>query len=249
MVCRNGVEDMSRNYLAFDLEIASDIPKGVEDWHPLAPLGITVAATVHDLHGGVMPHYGVGIDWASKKSVIKERMSRGDAITLVDYLSIAVENGFTILGWNSLGFDFDVLAIESGLKEECAKLALNHVDMMFHVFCVKGFAVGLDNAAKAMKTNRKTEGVHGDMAPQMWRDGKYNEVIEYVSQDVRATLDLAQACEAEKVFRWMTKRGPIAFMPLTDGWLTVEDALKLPEPDVSWMDKPWPRSKFTNWMG
>jgi hypothetical protein len=239
---------MSRKYLAFDLEIATDIPSGTDDWKTLAPLGITVAATMSDLHGGAKAHYGRGVDWATKKVITKERMSRGDATTLVDYLSLAVENGFTILTWNGLSFDFDVLAIESGLKEECARLALNHVDMMFHIFCVKGFAVGLDNAARAMKTNRKTEGVHGDVAPQMWRDGKHKEVIEYVTQDVKTTLDLAQTCESEKIFRWITKRGPMAFMPLTDGWLTVEEALKLPEPDVSWMDKPWPRSKFSAWM-
>jgi hypothetical protein len=239
---------MSRKFLAFDLEIATDIPTGTEDWKSLAPLGITVAATMSDLHGGAMAHYGAKADWQTKQVGPKPRMSQADAIKLVDYLTSMGSSGYTILTWNGLSFDFNVLAIESELYKECASLALHHVDMMFHIFCVKGFAVGLDNAAKAMKTNRKTEGVHGDMAPQMWRDGKYKEVIEYVTQDVKTTLDLGQTCESEKIFRWITKRGPMAFMPLTDGWLTVEEALKLPEPDVSWMDKPWPRSKFSAWM-
>lgn len=240
---------MTRRFLAFDLEIASDIPTGIQDWHPLAPLGITVAATVSDLHGGVVAHYGTKINWGDKTTVAREKMTKSDAVDLVDYLSNATREGFTILTWNGLSFDFDVLSIESGLKEECAELALHHVDMMFHIFCVKGFAVGLDNATKAMKTNRKTEGVHGDMAPQMWRDGKFKEVIEYVGQDVRATLDLGQTCELEKVLRWITKRNTTGYMPLQQGWLTVEEALKLPEPDTSWMTEPWPRSKFTSWLG
>ena len=37
-------------------------------------------------------------------------------------------------------------------------------------------------------------------------------------------------------------------MALPDGWLTVDQAEKLPEPDTSWMADPWPRSKFTDWM-
>ena len=38
-------------------------------------------------------------------------------------------------------------------------------------------------------------------------------------------------------------------MTLREGWLTVEEALRLPLPDTSWMDEPWPREKFTGWMG
>jgi hypothetical protein len=239
---------MSRKYLAFDLEIAADIPVGTEDWKSLAPLGITVAATMSDLHGGATTHYGTMADWQTKQVGPKPRMSTADAVKLVDYLQLAVRNGFTILTWNGLSFDFNVLAIESGLKKECAELALHHVDMMFHIFCVKGFAVGLDNAAKAMKTNRKTEGVHGDMAPKMWREGKFREVIEYVTQDVKTTIDIGQTCESEKVLRWITRRNTTAYMPLPDGWRTVEEALKLPEPDNSWMDSPWPRGKFTEWL-
>jgi hypothetical protein len=75
---------MSRKFLAFDLEIATDIPTGTEDWKSLAPLGITVAATMSDLHGGAKAHYGTVADWGSKALQIKPRMSRGDATTLVD---------------------------------------------------------------------------------------------------------------------------------------------------------------------
>jgi hypothetical protein len=134
------------------------------------------------------------------------------------------------------------------MRQECADLALHHVDMMFHIFALKGFPVGLDAAAKAMSTQRKTEGVHGDLAPQMWRDKKYQEVIEYVGQDVRSTLDLCLRCEADKRFRWITKAGYAKEIALPRGWMTVEEALKFPLPDVSWMEKPWPREKLMGWI-
>lgn len=57
-------------------------------------------------------------------------MSRDDAAELVNFLAEAADSGSTILTWN--GLDFDILAEESGMVEECRQLALAHVDMMFH---------------------------------------------------------------------------------------------------------------------
>ena len=31
-------------------------------------------------------------------------------------------------------------------------------------------------------------------------------------------------------------------------WLTVDEARRLPEPDTSWLNRPIPRSKFTDWF-
>jgi hypothetical protein len=38
-------------------------------------------------------------------------------------------------------------------------------------------------------------------------------------------------------------------MELPEGWLPVDRAEKLPEPDTSWVDDPWPQTMFTGWMG
>ena len=40
-----------------------------------------------------------------------------------------------------------MLAEESGSGDPCRELALGHVDMMFHIFCEKGFPVSLEKAA------------------------------------------------------------------------------------------------------
>ena len=88
-------------------------------------------------------------------------MTRDEAAALVGYLEARTKEGYTLLTWNGLGFDFDILSEESNLLDTCRQLAANHVDMMFHVFCELGHAVGLDAAAKGMGLAGKTEGHEG----------------------------------------------------------------------------------------
>ena len=91
-------------------------------------------------------------------------MSRKEAAALVRYLSEKVEHGYTLLTWNGVGFDLDVLAEESHLLAECRTLAIAHVDMMFHVLCKLGHGVSLDAAARGMGVNGKPEGMNGKLA-------------------------------------------------------------------------------------
>ncbi|MCD6308024.1 MAG: hypothetical protein J7M24_03405 [Candidatus Latescibacteria bacterium] len=70
-----------------------------------------------------------------------------------------------------------------------------------------------------------------------------------MSNDCRITLEVAVTSERNRTFRWITRRGKAARLPLHSGWLTVQDALKRPLPDTSWMENPWPRKKFTAWLG
>ena len=51
-------------------------------------------------------------------------MSRAEAQGLVHDLAQLVEEGYTLLTWNGLGFDFNILAEESGLQTECERLAM-----------------------------------------------------------------------------------------------------------------------------
>ena len=173
-------------------------------------------------------------------------MSQQQAAELVQYLTTQVENGYTIATWNGLGFDFDILAEESGLLSMCRSLAFHHVDMMFHIVCKQGYGVSLDAAAEGMGLAGKK--MNGADAPRLWAEGKREEVLEYVGQDARTTLDVATACEALGKFRWIAKSGNLRTMRLPCGWLTVDEADKLPLPNTSWMSEPWPRNKFTDWM-
>jgi hypothetical protein len=234
---------MPRKYLAFDIETAKVIPESVRDWMAQRPLGISCAATrAADAQQATLWH-GVTGDGRSA-----DRMGQDDAAELVRHLQQSVADGYTILTWNGLGFDFDILAEESGMTRECAELASGHVDMMFHVLCEKGFGVGLEAAAQGMNLPGKTAGMSGILAPQMWARQQRQEVLDYVAQDVQTTLQLATCCEQQRRLCWISGSGRQQVMPLPKGWLTVAAATQLPEPDTSWMSKPWPRSRSFGWM-
>lgn len=234
---------MSRKFLAFDIETAKDVPGDDFNWQPHRPLGISCAATLAvDSETPKLWHGKTGNGSPSA------RMNHQETAELVRYLRERVESGYTIVTWNGLAFDFDVLSEESGLVLECIKLALEHIDMMFHVFCIKGFPVGLDYAAQGSGVKGKLAGMSGIKAPQLWQRGEYQMVLDYVAQDVRTTLQLASLCEQRKALRWLTRKGTRSDCPLPSGWLAVAQAMDLPKPDTSWMDKPMSRSHFTGWL-
>lgn len=229
---------MRRKYLAFDIETAKVMPEGDPHWRSCRPLGISCAATLLDDTDELNLWHGATSD----------RLSQQEAADLVEYLTAQVNDGYTIATWNGMGFDFDILAEESGMLAECRKLAVTHVDMMFHILCRLGYGVSLNAAAKGMGLAGKPDGINGASAPNLWAEGKREAVLDYVAQDVRTTAALATACEASGWLRWITKKGAGRKMMLPGGWLTVEEAWELPEPYTSWMTDPWKRSDFTAWV-
>lgn len=230
---------MKRKYLAFDIETAKVTPEGGSDWRPYRPLGISCAATLAADTDELILWQGATSD----------KLNREEAADLVEYLTTMVGCGYTIATWNGMGFDFDILAEESGMLPQCQDLAVNHVDMMFHILCRLGYGVSLNAAADGMGLEGKPEGMHGAMAPALWAEGKREAVLDYVAQDVRTTAELATQCEACGRLRWISKSGKLRCMKLPHGWLTATEAAELPEPNTSWMDEPWSRERFTAWLG
>ena len=231
-----------RKYLAFDIETVKEYPKG-ENWRDHRPLGIACAAAC-------APDSPEPITWYSSNpdGSIADVMSPEAAKDLVNDLHRFTQEGYTVLTWNGMGFDFDVLGEESGNLDLCKQLALGHVDMMFHFLCDKGYLLALTTAAKGMGTTDKTEGMEGALAPIMWGRGERAQVIDYCAQDVRATLELAIACEQRSRLNWTSRSGRANYMRLSSGWLTVQEANQLVLPDTSWMTDPIPRADFTNWL-
>lgn len=233
---------MKRKYLAFDIETAKVLPGDVPDILAHRPLGITCAAALATDKKEPQLFYS-----RDASGIPSAQMSKNDLSGLVDFLADQFKNGYTIVIHNGLGFDFNVLAEESGRVNDCLKLAIGHVDTMFHVFCCKGFGVGLDKAGEAIGI-RKLKGLEGWETPQLWKDGKYETVLEYVGQDCRVALKVAEESEQRCSFSWIKGSGKVGNLHLPKGWLTAQDAMNLPLPDTSWMsDPPWPRSKFTKW--
>ncbi|MGD0015869.1 MAG: ribonuclease H-like domain-containing protein [Bryobacteraceae bacterium] len=232
-----------RRFLAFDIETAKVVPEGVDDILAHRPLGIACAAAIAtDLPQPLVWH---GRDESQRPS---GRMTRDEAARLVAELSGLASQGYTLLTWNGLHFDFDVLAEESGQVKECARLAADHVDMLFHVLCSRGHRVSLQRAAEGMRLPGKKAGISGALAPAMWASGRHDEVLNYCIQDVRLTLQLAEACERAQQLAWITQRGSAGQMPLRGGWLTVLDARALPLPDTSWMSNPPSRDESLRWI-
>jgi len=235
------LEDTKKK-LAFDIEIAKELPDDFDDFKDNRPLGVSCAAALTDKGELTIWHGG------KQEGKYTEQMTEAEVSEMVDHLWDMIQKGYQIYTWNGLGFDFDILFEESGGDERCKQIARSHVDMMFHFFCIKGYAISLDKASKGIGMEGKTEGMDGALAPKMWREGRYDQVLSYVAQDVRVTLGLAQQCDRKKQVRWTSNRGRDQVCKLPNGWLTVEQALKLPEPDTSWMSTPWARSKFTGWL-
>jgi hypothetical protein len=233
---------MGSRKIAFDIEIARMIPDGEQDWKAYRPLGISCAATLAEGEDVLLWHGRM------EDGDISAQMTPAEAESLVDYLVAAAAAGDSIVTWNGLGFDFDILAEESTRFDDCRMLALGHFDMMFQVFCAKGHALGLDKAARGMGLAGKTPGMKGDLAPRYWAEGRYQEVLEYCAQDVRITLGVALGIEKARCLKWISNRGGKRSIDFSQGLLTVNESLKMPLPDTSWMDNPWQRSKFTGWL-
>ena len=237
-------------YMAFDLETVDPFPED-RNWREVRPLGIGCAAAyASDLRAPIF--------WCERNEQggVEERMSRASLQGLVRTLAQLTApdprapqwEPYTLLTWNGLGFDFDILAEESGLQDECRHMALNHADMMFHIYAKLGHPLGLAKAAKGMGTPGKAEGMDGAIANEMWRNGDRVPVIEYCGQDVRSTLALAEACVEQGHLGWTSNRGNLRVFPVETRWMLVREAMDEPRPDTSWMTDPLPPENFTGWL-
>jgi hypothetical protein len=169
---------------------------------------------------------------------------------IVDTLDTLFSGGYQLVTFNGAGFDFRVLA--DGCKVTriaAARLARTHIDIFFHLFAKLGYSPGLDALARGAGLGSKTEGMDGAKAPDMWQNGQYQQVIDYCIQDTRLTLQLAQTVIERGAAEWTSKSGRPQSVKV-DRWLTVMEAVQLPDPDNSWMgDRAWPQSKFIGWCG
>ena len=228
---------------SFDLEIAKVLDPENKDFISQGPLGITCAAC--QLEGEVLYWQG------------RPRMTQQQCQELVSDLQGLVQQGYSLLTWNGMYFDFQVLAQESGLYEECAELALNHIDLMLIVTFSKGWFVGLQSALEGMglagklKSVRLSDGtiiddMGGDKAPSFWEKGEYEAVLDYLEQDVLQPYLLTKKILSHGHLRWFSKKGKAQFLNIPR-LLTVRECFDIPEPDVNWMTDPPRREQFIEW--
>jgi hypothetical protein len=186
------------------------------------------------------------------------RMDRKMLEQVVRKFMALAERGHIFVTWNGAAFDFQVLAYQSGMIDECAKLALyHHVDMMALVTLIKGYRLGLDAAlAKlgiqkrhtvTLKNGETFNDMGGAFAPKMWREGETNAVLQYLEGDVREPLVLAEHIIQNKNVTWTSNSGRPMFCRTQ--FLTLAEAIKtLSREDVSWMSNPVTAAQLVEWM-
>ena len=166
-------------FVAFDVEIAKPVPDGPDilAHHP----GIACAAIARegDARASIL------FDPSESPELFEpatKALTRDGSLRILAALEEAVGRGDTLVTWNGAGFDFRLLADETGRHADCARLALASVDMMFQVLCERGHPLSLDAALKGAAlppkmtevTLRSGEAVHitGAEAPQDLAGGR-----------------------------------------------------------------------------
>jgi len=234
--------------LSYDIEIFDNLPEGEVDLHTIRP---SVAATCTN-------EETVGFFFSPKnEDGSGAPMSVDTAKNLVWDMWAAAQSGYAVWGWNIVNFDLHLLACYTSLVEECAHLALNSIDGMLLVTFRKGYYLGLDaaliGAGVAGKQHEVTlndgtviTDMSGAKAPEMWRNGEYSAVMDYLRGDVVQPLKLGEVLLSSNQLKWTSKSGK------PQGVFTkmelVKDLFKLPVPDTSWMTDPPTRRKFIDWM-
>ncbi|MBI1382230.1 MAG: hypothetical protein GC161_14225 [Planctomycetaceae bacterium] len=227
--------------LAFDIELANvfDLAPG-EDLEARAPFDIACAAAVEI--GGATRH------WYERDAGGRPtgHLAAATAREMLAHLEAAQKAGVRVVAWNGLSFDLRWLGHVADDSELARRVALELYDPMFQFFVQRGFPVGLAAVADAMGVV-ETKLMGGADAPKQWAAGEYQLVLDYVAGDCRITNAVFEAIEKERRIRWRTKKGTISSEPMAK-LLPVRELLHAPEPDVSWMSTPLPRSKFTAWL-
>jgi hypothetical protein len=237
-----------RKLLAFDTEISKPV-LDMKRWRGERPLGISCGTTFTSDNNKRIWHGGEQLDGR-----LQEQMPTNKCRELAKYLLEMHASGYTILTWNGLEFDFDILAEEcqdESLRKDLAKLALNHTDILFAIFSKTGSMVSLDAAANGMGIAGKAHGLAGGDVPKLWRQSRemQEKVLDYNAQDVRLTLALHDAIYEKGYLQWTTKSGRLKQWKLIEYSIpTVAIALTGPEPDTSWMGDPVSRLDFCEWI-
>lgn len=246
---------------SFDLEIAKMVEGN--DWHAQRPLGISCAAIAL-----------IDTELATDDEIAyqtftsapgESAMTQQGAVRVVAELKRLADDGYTLLTVNGLGFDFLVLAEESGLWRECAELALNaHCDMMLMSVCRLGWPVGLDALAKGMGVQGKLHDVtlkdgsaisdmNGAKAPEMWQNDEREAVLAYLRDDVRSTLEIALQGIVHNGLYWRSRNGRQWHVNLERGqsgqvaFPTAAECLTWPRRDTSWMSDPLNPDDLAKW--
>jgi hypothetical protein len=227
--------------LSFDIEISDVFELGpYEDMETYAPFHISVAATA--IHGGEeRVWYSEDKDGRPALNLTPQR-----AHELLVYLDEMQQKEFMVCAWNGLSFDLKWIGHQAGDMALAARIALKSYDPMFQFFNQAGFPVGLAKVAQAMGIAQEKL-MDGADAPKEWRAGNCQQVMDYCLGDCQMTNLIVRAIIEARQVQWVTARGYVSSKPMAR-LKPVEEVIRDPEPDQSWMDTPIPKSRFYEWV-
>lgn len=227
--------------LSFDIEISDVFElRKYEDMDKYEPFHISVAATA--------VHNGEERIWYSEDQDrrLALNLTQKRAHELLDYLDEMQRKGFMVCAWDGLGFDLKWIGYQANDMTLAAHVALKSYDPMFQFFNQAGFPVGLAKVAEAMGVSQQKL-MDGAEAPKQWRAGNHQKVMDYCLGDCQMTNLIVLAIQKVRETRWVTSRGSISAKSVRR-FKTVEEVIRDPEPDQSWMDAPMPKMKFYQWV-
>ena len=227
--------------VGFDIETSNvfDLRPG-EDIDKYAPFDVAVAAT--QIHGGEHRLW-FSPDADGRPQVDLERKH---AQELLQYLEQMQRTDHAICAWNGLSFDLQWIARAANDIATASRIARAMYDPMFQFFKLKGFPVSLDAVAKGLRIGM-SKTMNAADAPREWRAGNHKRVCDYVLDDARMTNEIVSAIIRQRKIVWITQRGKLSTVSVPR-LRTVEDCMRDPMPDQSWMDSPIPQEKFTCWL-
>ena len=168
--------------LIYDCEIIKCIPTGArfseyeycEGWDDFKNMGISVIG-----------FYSDKIPWSSLFNAYSHSLKPFDNFQRI------IDNESQIIGFNSKNFD-DKLCQTNGINitttydllEEIRIAAFGSPDWQD---TPKGFSYSLDAIARA---NGRVKTGSGALAPQLWQEGRKQEVIDYCINDVKLTVEI-----------------------------------------------------------
>lgn len=224
--------------LTFDVELAPNaeleaLEEGQDIWKAW-PFNISVAAT----HCPQDPTTDLWHD-------APDELTENTANQLLDYLLNKQEEGFAITTWSGVGFDLRLLSRLTYRESDVKHLTLKSYDPQFQFFMEHGYLLGQNRVAQGFGLPLKP--MTGKQAPELWKQGEYIAVMDYVIHDVHTLAKIVTAIQVKRGVRWVSRAGAIRFEPMRQP-LTVEECLQLPDPDQSWMDEPIKKERLIGWL-
>jgi DEAD/DEAH box helicase domain-containing protein len=127
----------------------------------------------------------------------------------VDALIAELQAADLVVGFNVLGFDYEVLRAYT----DDPLLDIPTADMLDHIHKRLGFRVSLDNlTGTTLRTFKSADGLQ---AVRWYKQGRIQEILDYCQQDVDVTRQLYEYGRKNKHVKFRDRKGQTQMVPVS----------------------------------